>query len=69
MLLENYVVSSSTLSSKDNRRYSKKCAKNKYVYLNENGKENEAENENRSSRYDINRPRRRHGHTYVLSKT
>ena len=36
LLLENYVVSSSTLSSKDNRRYSKKCAKNKYVYLNEN---------------------------------
>ena len=34
-LLENYVHSSSTLSSKDNKRYSKKCAKNKYVYLNE----------------------------------
>ena len=27
LLLENYMVSSSTLSSKDNRRYSKKCAK------------------------------------------
>ena len=27
LLLENYVVSSSTLSSKDNRRYSKKYAK------------------------------------------
>ena len=35
LLLENYVHSSSTLSSKDNKRYSKKCAKNKYVYLNE----------------------------------
>ena len=35
LLLENYVVSSSTLSSKDSRRYSKKCAKNKYVYLNQ----------------------------------
>ena len=34
LLLENYVHSSSTLSSKDNKRYSKKCAKNKYVYLN-----------------------------------
>ena len=34
LLLENYVVSSSTLSSKDNRRCSKKCAKNKHVYLN-----------------------------------
>ena len=32
---ENYVISSSTLSSKDNRRYPKKCAKNEYDYLNE----------------------------------
>ena len=48
LLLENYAVSSSTLSSKDKSRYSKKCAKNRYVYLNENMinvKENEAENE------------------------
>ena len=35
LLLENYLHSSFTLSSKDNKRYSKKCAKNKYVYLNE----------------------------------
>ena len=35
LLLENYVVSSSTLLSKDSERYSKKCAKNKYAYLNE----------------------------------
>ena len=35
LLLENYVRSSSTVSSKNNKRYSKKCAKNKYVYLNE----------------------------------
>ena len=34
LLFENYVHSSSTLSSKDNRRYSKECAKKKYVYLN-----------------------------------
>ena len=34
-LLENYEFSSSTLSSKNNRRYSKNCAKNKYVCLNE----------------------------------
>ena len=34
LLLENYVHSSSTLSSK-NKRYSKKRAKNKCVYLNE----------------------------------
>ena len=49
LLLGNYVISSSYLSSKDNRRYSKKCAKNKYVYLNEDiwlmYKENEAGNE------------------------
>ena len=47
LLLENYVVSSSTLSSKDNRRYSKKCAKKvrlfKWEYM-VNGKENEAKN-------------------------
>ena len=35
LLSENYVISSSTLSSKDIRRYPKKCAKNKYAYLNE----------------------------------
>ena len=33
-----------------------------------NGNENEAENENRSSRQDINRPRRRHGHKYTKCK-
>ena len=34
LLFENYLLSLSTLSSKNNRRYSKKCAKNKCVYLN-----------------------------------
>ena len=70
MLLENYVVSSSTLSSKDNRRYSKKCAKNKYVYLNEDiwlmAKKMRLKIKNRSSRYDINRPR--HGYKYTKYK-
>ena len=33
LVLENYVVSSSTLSSKDSGECSKKWAKNKYVYL------------------------------------
>ena len=53
LLLENYVLSSSTLSSKDNRKYFLKCAKDKYGYLNEvicymiNGNENDAENEKR----------------------
>ena len=72
LLLENYVVSSSTLSSKDNRRYSKKCAKNKYVYLNENiwlmAKKKRLKMKNRSSRYDKNRPRCRHGHKYTKYK-
>ena len=27
---------------------------------------NEAENKNKSSRYYVNRPRRRHGHKYML---
>ena len=35
LLFENYSLFSSTLSSKNNRRYSEKCVKNKYVYLNE----------------------------------
>ena len=34
LLFENS-LSSSTLSSKNKRRYSKKCANNKYVCLNE----------------------------------
>ena len=69
MLLENYVVSSSTLSSKDNRRYSKKCAKNKYVYLNEDiwlmAKKMRLKMKNRSSRYVI---RRWYGHKYTKHK-
>ena len=48
LLFENHSLSSTTLSSK-NRRYSKKCKKNKYVCLNEvimiNDKENGTENE------------------------
>ena len=72
MLLKNYVLSSFTLSSKDNRRYSKKCPKNKYVYLNENiwlmAKKMRLKMKNRSSRYDINRPRRWHGHKYTKYK-
>ena len=33
LLFENYSLSSSTSPSKNNRRYFKKCAKNKYVCL------------------------------------
>ena len=72
LLLENYVVSSSTLSSKGSRGYSKKCAKNKYVYLNEviwlMAMKIRLNMKNRSSRYDINRPRCRHGHKYTKYK-
>ena len=35
LLFENYSLSSSTLSSKNRRKYSKKSTKNKYVYWNE----------------------------------
>ena len=35
LLFENYSLSSTTLSFKNNRRYSKKCRKNKFVCLNE----------------------------------
>ena len=31
LLFRNYSLSSSTLSSKNNKRYSETCAKNKYV--------------------------------------
>ena len=72
LLLENYAVSSSTLSSKDSRRYSKKCAKNMYVYLNEviwlMTMKMRLNMKNRSSRYDINRNRCRHGHKYTKYK-
>ena len=72
LLLKYYVVSSSTLSSKDNRRYSKKCAKNIYVFLNEDiwliAKKMRLKMKNRSSRYDKNRPRCWHGHKYTKYK-
>ena len=72
MLLENYVVSSPTLSSKYNRRYSQKCAKIKYVYLDEDiwlmAKKMRLKMKNKSSRYDINRPRCWHGQKYTKYK-
>ena len=71
LLLKNYVFSSSTLSSKDNMRYSKKCAKNIYVYLNEDvlmAKKIWLKMKNRLRWYDINRLRRWHGHKYSKYK-
>ena len=71
LLLKNYVFSSSTLSSKDNMRYSKKCAKNIHVYLNEDvlmAKKIWLKMKNRLRWYDINRLRRWHGHKYSKYK-
>ena len=66
LLFVNYSLSSSTLSPKNNRRHSKKCTKNKYVCLNEviglKIMKIRLNLTNRSHRYDINRPRPKHGH-------
>ena len=63
-LFENYSLSSSTLLSKNKRRYSKKCIKNKYVYLNKVvWLMIQPE-----TRYNMKRPRSRHGHKYTKYK-
>ena len=59
-LFENYSLSSSTLSSKNNKWYSKKFTKNKCIRYMINGNENEVENGK-----DINRLKPRHGHKYT----
>ena len=69
LLFENYLISSSTLSSKINRKYYNKCTKSKYVWLNEviwlMAMKMRLKRRNRSHRYNINRPRPRHGHKYT----
>ena len=69
LLLENYFLSSSKLSSENNRAYSKECAKkqvclfvcfNEIVWL----IIMKVKNKNRSHKCDINRPTSRHGLTY-----
>ena len=69
LLLKNYVLSSSILSSKDNRRYFEKYVKDKNVYLNEviwlMTMKMMLIIKNRSGRYDIHRPRCRHEHKYT----
>ena len=67
-LFENYLLSSSMLSFKNNRRYSKKGTKNKYGCLNEVKWLMTMKMKNRSHRYDINRSRPRHGHEYTKHK-
>ena len=55
-----------------NKIYSKKCAKNKYLYLNEviwlMSMKLRLKMKNRSSRWDINRHRRRYEHKYTKYK-
>ena len=69
LVFENYLLSLSTLSSKNNRRYSKKWSKNKYVCLNKAiwfmTMKVRLEMKKRSHRYDMNWPSPRHGLQYT----
>ena len=69
LLNENYSFSLSTLSSKSDRRYSKKCIKSKCVCFDEviwlMTMKMRPKMKNRSNRSDINRPRPRHGYKYL----
>ena len=70
LLFENYLLSSSTLSSKNNRAYSKKCAKKQvclFVYFNEIIWLiiMKVKKKSRSHKYHINRPTPGHGPTYT----
>ena len=71
-LFENYLLFSSSLSPKNNTKYSKKCTKIKYVCLNEvirlMAMKMRLKMKNRSHIYDINRTRLRHGHEYTKYK-
>ena len=71
VLFENYSLSWSTLSTKNNRKYSKNVQKqvlllNEVIWL--MSKKIKLKMKNRSHRYDINRPRPRHGHKYTKYK-
>ena len=74
LFFENYSLSSYMLPSKNNRRYSKKCAKNKCVCFNEitwlwlTVMKMRLKMKSRPNRYDLNRPRRRHGPKYTKYK-
>ena len=67
-----YLLPSFTLSSKNNQRYSLKCAKNKLVCFNSvlwlTEMKMRLKLKSRSQRYDVNRPRLRHGHKYTKYK-
>ena len=64
MLFEDYLLSSSTLSSKNNMVYSNECL---FVYFNEiiSLIIMKVKKKNRSHKYDKNRPTSRHGLTYT----
>ena len=72
LLFENYWFSSSTLSSRKNRKYSGKFAKSKCVCFNEitwlTTMKMSLKLKNRLQRYDLNRSRSRHGHNYIKYK-
>ena len=71
-LFENYSLTSSTLSYKNKGRYSKKCTKNKYLCLNVviwlMTMKMRLKLKNKSHRYDINRPKPRHGQKHTKYK-
>ena len=64
LLFENYSRSSSMSSTKNNRTYSEKLEKrtSESVFIRLILIKMKINMENRSYRYDINRPRSRHGH-------
>ena len=72
LLFENYSLSTPTLSSKDNRSYSKKAQQNKCACLNKviwlMTTKMSLKMKNRSHRYDIARLRPRHRHNYIIYK-
>ena len=72
LLFENYSYSSSTLSFKNNRTYSKNKQKNKcvcaHVIIQLFIMETKMKIKNISHRYDINRYRPRYGHKYSKYK-
>ena len=71
-LFENYSLSFSTLSSKNNKIISKNCTKNKCVCFYEviwlMAMKMKLKMKNGSHRYDINRPRPRYGQKYTKYK-
>ena len=69
-LLENYLLTPSSLPSRNNKRHSKKITKNKYICLNAVIwlMKKMMKMKKRSHRFDINRPRPTNGHTYTKYK-